>query len=69
LRANEGLNHRHRILPINRQRNKREGNTCPILADPGSLSEGRAESGSPRGSILLSGRRSCPSSARPWCEK
>jgi len=37
LRANEGLNHRHPILPINRQRNKREGNTCPILADPGSL--------------------------------
>src|SRR5438477_164810 len=37
LRANEGLNHRHPILPINRQRNKREGNTCPILTDLGSL--------------------------------
>jgi hypothetical protein len=30
LRANEGLNHRHSILPINRQWNKPEGNTCPI---------------------------------------
>jgi hypothetical protein len=34
LRANEGLNHRHPILPINRQRNKREGNTCPFWPIP-----------------------------------
>ena len=37
LGANEGLNHRHPILPINRQWNKHEGDTCPILADLGSL--------------------------------
>jgi len=37
LRANEGLNHRRPILPINRQWNKRERNTCLDLADLGSL--------------------------------
>ena len=30
LRASEGLDHRHPILPVNRQWNKRQDNACPF---------------------------------------